>query len=137
MPDNVESDSLLSQSCGIADTSSVGSITYKSTSCAALTLDAAGSLPAAGSGRTGLSYDSLANRYAFNWATPGEGCDTLFLSLASGQTLPAFFNLSDPLASGAGCETCPGRHHRAFPASPKLSKKPHIPDFSTIVSSLT
>lgn len=67
----------------------VAGLFVQRTSCDAFASELSDAEDAATTGGTSLRYDSDANQYVFNWATPAApGCYALFLELESGQTFP-------------------------------------------------
>jgi hypothetical protein len=79
----------------VATLDAVTGLFVQRTSCSAFASEPSDIEDAAATGGTSLRYDSDANQYVFNWATPATpGCYALFLELDSGQTFPAFFSLT-------------------------------------------
>jgi hypothetical protein len=77
----------------VSSLSAVRQISAQETSCSAFTNDPIDALEATAAGAAGLRYDTALQTYLYNWASPRKGCYTLFVSLDSGQSLIAYFNL--------------------------------------------
>lgn len=75
--------------------SAVSTITYTSVPCGSFGSGTSNPLTTTTTGNSSLRYDSTANQYIYNWATPSTpGCYDLIVTLDSQQTLTAYFNLN-------------------------------------------
>lgn len=75
--------------------SAVKSITYQPVACGSFGNATGNVLPTTETGNSSLRYDSGANQFIYNWATPSTtGCYDLIVTLDSLQTLTAYFNLN-------------------------------------------
>jgi PKD domain-containing protein len=78
----------------VSSLSAVTAIGWNPTTCGSWGGDPTDPLETTTTGGTSLRYDSAANQYVYNWATPKAGCYTFFVKLNDGTTHSAFFNLS-------------------------------------------
>ncbi|PWT79202.1 MAG: hypothetical protein C5B58_14165 [Acidobacteria bacterium] len=78
----------------VSTLSAITSVTFESVNCGDFTGDPGSSLPTTASAGSNLRYDTGANQYIYNWATPAQaGCYDLFLTLDTGQVFTAQFTL--------------------------------------------
>jgi hypothetical protein len=79
----------------ISTLNAVAQVVVQPTPCDDFATDPDSTMTVTAAGATSLRYDSGANQYLYNWATPPTtGCYTLFVELDSGQTLHAYIQLS-------------------------------------------
>ncbi len=71
------------------------SLTYKKVTCGSFDGVPTDAMNVEATGTTGIRYDSVANQFVFNWATPSSpGCYQVFLTLTDDSVHQANFNMS-------------------------------------------
>ena len=77
----------------VTSVAAVQSIAYQAVSCTSLS-GSTTTLTTTASGSSSLRYDSTANQYVYNWATPSTpGCYDLTVTFDNQQNITAYFNL--------------------------------------------
>jgi hypothetical protein len=78
----------------VTSLSAIRSITYGSVACSSFTGDPTSAVDTTATGGSALRYDSTANQFVYNWASPSTaGCYNVYLTLSSGQVFPVQFKL--------------------------------------------
>jgi hypothetical protein len=78
----------------VTNLNAVTSIKYLAVTCGEFAGDPTSALETTATGGTSLRYDSTANQFVYNWATPGAGCYVLFVTLNDSTVHRANFKLT-------------------------------------------